>query len=1081
MSLALTNTPTSYRRFLLFSACFCSVFVVYGSLIPFEMRGHNLAQALTFFSNIRYLQLGVASRADWIANAVIYIPLSFFWCGYFLSHKEKNHFGWGVVLALFSLAVTVEFLQIFISPRTVSLNDLIAEGIGSLLGFGAWVCCGSKLRQILWPMISDRQIKVAHFLLLYSFCYLFLLLFPFDFYISIAELKAGLAQKPMLVFGSLDQITSLNFVLIRVFEVIISIPIGMLIFQQLSHKNIKSILLFFGSIFLFFEFIQLLMISGSVLVLSVLLKTMGVMIGWRIANIWPIELWLSNRRQIVFWMKIFAIPYIFILCILKGWSFSVDVTIDQVISVINNINFIPFYYHYYVTELHALQSLLSQVAMIAPLGCYFYFTETRNSSHAKALVLALSLVVVLILELGGLFLSAMRPDPTNLIIGGLAGLGAYLFTGLLDRSFAKANTSVLIEEDYRQDYTVNNAFTLGLYFSTFIGLITGVVAVIYLVTHPLLSITLVGGFLLLSLLLYTFPKSWLLLLPIGIPILDWYIFSGQFFFTELDGLLLLIISINYMRGYVLLPYWRHDLWFVITVLGLFCCCLISMSQVLLPWPELVVNSFTSYNSPFNVLRISKSLFWAILIFPILNFNFQQDKKVFHQLAYGMLFSLIGVVLVIFVERWIFPGLFDFSSQNYRVKGPFSSMHTGGAHLDSFLLMAFPFIFILLFDFSRKKLLCGLFVLISVLYGAFVTYSRAPFVMIPFLCILLLVGFMMTSKKVIDKGWKILFSGLITIIAILWLSLPFMFDTMLSQRLEQSSTSTNSRVDLWAYTIEMVEGGSNSQLWGNGPGSFPYNMYINQKVDGKEQAQHTLMMETGNKFLRLTSGDNIYTSQYVSLDLVEDYRLRFKARNTSSNANLTLSLCETWIIDSVRCLPSNFNISAGESWRDYERSISITRLLSTFLSNNNSIGRPIALSIHSSSSGNYVDIDDITLLDSQGNNLLENGSFQSKKEHWYFSVDNHTLWHSFNLFVGVYHDFGAVFMILLTILITLSISRLAVLVFCGQQLPLLFLVSITGFLGIGMIDSSFDAPQISLLLYLLIFSTNLMWIKEYPKK
>jgi hypothetical protein len=38
------------------------VFVVYGSLIPFEYRDHTLDQALASFANIAYLDLGVGSR-----------------------------------------------------------------------------------------------------------------------------------------------------------------------------------------------------------------------------------------------------------------------------------------------------------------------------------------------------------------------------------------------------------------------------------------------------------------------------------------------------------------------------------------------------------------------------------------------------------------------------------------------------------------------------------------------------------------------------------------------------------------------------------------------------------------------------------------------------------------------------------------------------------------------------------------------------------------------------------------------------------------------------------------------------------
>ena len=49
--------------------------IIYGSLIPFELRPYTLSAALDQFIHIRFLDLGVVSRADWIANILLYIPL----------------------------------------------------------------------------------------------------------------------------------------------------------------------------------------------------------------------------------------------------------------------------------------------------------------------------------------------------------------------------------------------------------------------------------------------------------------------------------------------------------------------------------------------------------------------------------------------------------------------------------------------------------------------------------------------------------------------------------------------------------------------------------------------------------------------------------------------------------------------------------------------------------------------------------------------------------------------------------------------------------------------------------------------
>ena len=62
--------------------------IVYGSLIPFELRPHTLPEAWDAFLHIRYLNLGVVSRADWIANIVLYIPLGFLAVGWLHSFSD---------------------------------------------------------------------------------------------------------------------------------------------------------------------------------------------------------------------------------------------------------------------------------------------------------------------------------------------------------------------------------------------------------------------------------------------------------------------------------------------------------------------------------------------------------------------------------------------------------------------------------------------------------------------------------------------------------------------------------------------------------------------------------------------------------------------------------------------------------------------------------------------------------------------------------------------------------------------------------------------------------------------------------
>ena len=56
------------------------LFVVYGSLVPLDFHPRPLDAAWRDFLETRYLKLGLGSRADWVANILLYIPLAYLLC-----------------------------------------------------------------------------------------------------------------------------------------------------------------------------------------------------------------------------------------------------------------------------------------------------------------------------------------------------------------------------------------------------------------------------------------------------------------------------------------------------------------------------------------------------------------------------------------------------------------------------------------------------------------------------------------------------------------------------------------------------------------------------------------------------------------------------------------------------------------------------------------------------------------------------------------------------------------------------------------------------------------------------------------
>jgi hypothetical protein len=76
-----TSAPvmaTGFRTGLALFGFIYLLFVIYGSLVPLIFRTMPLTKAIEAFKNIPFLELGIGSRADWVANLLLFMPLAFF-------------------------------------------------------------------------------------------------------------------------------------------------------------------------------------------------------------------------------------------------------------------------------------------------------------------------------------------------------------------------------------------------------------------------------------------------------------------------------------------------------------------------------------------------------------------------------------------------------------------------------------------------------------------------------------------------------------------------------------------------------------------------------------------------------------------------------------------------------------------------------------------------------------------------------------------------------------------------------------------------------------------------------------------
>lgn len=269
-------------------------FAVYGSIVPLNFQYRPLAEVWREFGNIRYLHFAPGYLADWledvrfyidwIENILLFIPLGFIGLG-ILWHSKKiflRILASATVLALsMGLSFVIEFLQLYFPPRTVALHDVIAEGIGAMIGMTLWWLTGPPLmnRIVMWWESSDRHGLAKRAFCFYLFFLLICTLFPFDLVLSLAGIyhkwKAGRVILMPFDFASIDPAARFFSLLTTG---ILWIPLGFLWKYVTRQDSISIGLCVFFTAGLF-EFLQLFVNSRLSDVTDILAAALGAGIG----------------------------------------------------------------------------------------------------------------------------------------------------------------------------------------------------------------------------------------------------------------------------------------------------------------------------------------------------------------------------------------------------------------------------------------------------------------------------------------------------------------------------------------------------------------------------------------------------------------------------------------------------------------------------------------------------------------------------------------------------------------------------------------------------------------------------------
>ncbi|MDD5328884.1 MAG: VanZ family protein [Sulfuricella sp.] len=1062
------SNEEALRRVLLFAAWSYLLFVVYGSLVPLEFQARPITEAWQAFLRIPHQAMDFSPSTDRDANILLYIPLGFLaagWLGTIRGAGLLN--GLAALLACAAVSAGVEFAQLFFPLRTSSINDIIANTLGGAAGVALWQFFGARFMVLLAEMRSGGPHAVRAAVVLYVAAYLAFSLFPYDFRISPQELaqKLGSGQFHFLIAGSPCASPLLCIVKLAA-EVAAVAPLGILMGMAArgAGRPAYARSWVYGLLLgLLIEGGQFFLASGISQGISVFTRGAGMALGLALfVRVKGHR--LGRLRPYLGRAAMLGGPlYLALLAALNGWFAPHWLGWSAGLQRLTELHFVPFYYHYFTTETAALFSVLAYAGMYAPfgLGTWAWMAARNNARKTSALFAGLLAGgAAFVLEAGKLFIADKRPDPTDLLIAVAAAATAFALAGLFSRWISEVPVPAAAPTAEAPPATILGARLL----SSILGALIGWA----IFDYPLGPYWLGLGLAVYVLLLRRFPHFWLIAIPASMPVLDFSPWTGRIFLGELDLLVLATVAVGLWRAPAMAerPAFTPATRLLVGLLAL--SYLVSLLVGLLPLQPLDDNAFSSYLSHYDSLRAAKGFFLALLLLPLLQ-DCAGDPAVRWRnwVSAGLALGAALLAAAVLWERWLFPGLLDFSAE-YRVTAFFADMQTGGPQVETYAVLTLPFVATwFLARPGKLSLAVALPVFAAAVHAVLVTFARGGYLALVVVLLVLAAGMVpRRGAKRRPAAWRRLFPPALVLLAVA-VAVPVASGTFIQSRFAQTGIDLGIRLVHWKTALGMIGADGFSKIFGMGLGSFPATYYL-ENPQGIRPGNYRFERENGNAFLRLHPGDAYYVGQKVAVAAGANYRLSLDLRSAApAGAKLPIALCEKHVLYSFRCKALQFASTPGRSgWEHRELA---------FDSGETGRGNPLArraVQLAFVGPGVAADVDNVRLIGPDGADLVANGDFSRGADRWFFTTDDGWPWRVENLGLQFLFEQGWLGLILFAMLIARQLYRLAGPALRGDAFAVGLLASFSGLLTVGLFGSVFESPRLAMLFFLLVFAAEL---------
>jgi VanZ family protein len=410
-----------------------ALFIVYGSLMPFEYRPLPWDEAVARFrvvcdAPVR-MPLRLAGGADWLANFLLMLPLGYLLMGALVADRGPGGFLAApfVFAACLGLSVACEFAQLWIPSRVSSLDDIAAQSGGAIVGIGIWLAAGQRITRWArraWLTMGTKGLA-ARLLPGYLALLGFLYGMPFDLTISPVDIRRKWRWgRIRLVPFAAHEGTVFQAVEKYCWTAALFLPLGLLL-ANVRHaalqgwRNWWRVLALAVAATSLIQVLKLFVLSRFVDATEVVVGSLAVMAGWGL--VLALRQWRPAAGASAPQARAALLGLLLLIwgaaAVLVNWQ-PFEFTLDTQFALerLSRLPLLPFKDYQWDNPLNAFDQFVHKLLLFVPLGALLTLTLPPTTRVRRGLVLLVAGLVAASLEAGQLFLPTRYPSVTDVLV-----------------------------------------------------------------------------------------------------------------------------------------------------------------------------------------------------------------------------------------------------------------------------------------------------------------------------------------------------------------------------------------------------------------------------------------------------------------------------------------------------------------------------------------------------------------------------------------------------------------------------------------------------------------------------------------